>query len=148
MPSKTFSATLGSDAGSLFIEIPFDVKNDFGRARPPVKVSIAGYSYRSTVSVYGGKYYLPVRREIREATGVSAGDTVEVTVELDSEVRSVELPSPLASALAKNTKARARWEDLSYTDKKEYVQAILQAKKPETRARRIENIVEKLTKKR
>jgi hypothetical protein len=80
MSAKRFKATLGGDAGGLFVSVPFDVKREFGRARTPVKVSINGFSYSSTVSVYGGKYYVPVRKERREAAGVRVGDIVEVTI--------------------------------------------------------------------
>ena len=145
MSAKRFKAKLGSDAGALFVEVPFDVKKEFKKARPPVKVSVNGYSYRSTISVYGGKYYLPVRRERREAAGVKAGDIVEVTVQLDTEVRTVDPPAALSAALAKNDPARAQWERLSYSNKKEHAEAILQAKRPETRARRIQKVLEKLT---
>jgi len=145
MSAKRFKAKLGCEGGALFLEVPFDVKKEFGKARPPVKVSISGYSYRSTISVYGGKYYLPVRGDRREAAGVKAGDLVEVTIQPDTEVRRVDPPPALSAALTKNGPARAQWERLSYTHKKEHAEAVLQAKKSETRARRIQKILEKLT---
>ena len=145
MSAKRFKAKLGADAGALFVEVPFDVKKEFGKARPPVKVSINGYRYRSTISVYGGKYYLPVRRERREAAGVKAGDLVEVTIQPDTEVRRVDPPAALSAALAKNAPAKAQWEKLSYSHKKEHADAILQAKKSETRARRVQKILGELT---
>lgn len=141
MPAKSFKIRLGTG----FVELPFDVKEQFGKARPPVRVSINGYRYRSTVAVYGGKYYVPVRRERQEAAGVKPGDIVEVTIASDTAVRRVEPPPVLSAALQKNSRARAQWERLSYTHKKEHAEAILQAKKPETRARRIQQILEKLT---
>jgi Domain of unknown function (DUF1905)/Bacteriocin-protection, YdeI or OmpD-Associated len=144
MAAKTFKAKLGGHAGGLFVTVPFDVKREFGKARPPVKVSINGVKYRSTVSVYGGKYYLPVRKERREAAGVKLGDVVEVTIQPDTEVRRVHPPAALGAALAKNGPARAQWEKLSYSHKKEHAEAVLQAKKPETRARRIRKILEQL----
>lgn len=145
MSAKRFKAKLGGDAGALFVEVPFDVKREFGKARPPVKVSINGYSYQSTISVYGGKYYLPVRRDRREAAGVKLGDVVEVTIQPDTEVRGVDPPAALSAALAKNGPAKAQWDRLSYTQKKEHAEAVLQAKKSETRARRIQKILGKLT---
>jgi regulator of protease activity HflC (stomatin/prohibitin superfamily) len=138
MSAKSFHAKLGAEGHALFFEVPLDVKKEFGKARPAVKVSINGYNYRSTVSVYGGKYYVPVRREHREEAGLKAGDIIKVTVALDTEVRTIKPPSELASAFKKNVAARERWERLSYTHKKEHADAILQAKRPETRARRIE----------
>jgi hypothetical protein len=138
MSVKRFHVRLGAKGHALFFEVPFDVKQEFGRARPPVKVSVNGHTYRSTVSVYGGKYYLPVRQERREAAGVKAGDIVKVTVALDREVRTVKAPPELSAAFKKNAAAKERWETLSYTHKKEHADAILEAKKPETRARRAE----------
>ena len=141
MSARSFKTKLGSG----FIELPFDVRKEFGKARAPVKVSINGYRYRSTIAVYGGRYYVPVRRERREAAGVQAGDIVRVTIAPDTDLRTVEAPPELAAALAKNDLARAQWENLSYTPKKEYAEAILQAKKPETRARRIQNVLKDLS---
>jgi hypothetical protein len=145
MSAKGFKAKLAADVGALFVEVPFDVKKEFGKARSPVKVSINGYSYRSTISVYGGKYYLPVRKDRREAAGVRAGDIVEVTMQPDTKVRKVDPPAALSAALAKNGPARAQWERLSYSRKKEHADALLQAKRSETRARRVQRILKKLT---
>ena len=136
---------LKTKLGSGFVELPFDAKKEFGRARPPVRVSINGYTFRSTIAVYGGRYYVPVRRDRREAAGVEAGDIVRVTIAPDTGARTVEPPAELAAALAKNGPARAQWERLSYTHKKEHAEAIHQAKKPETRARRLQETLEKLT---
>jgi hypothetical protein len=137
MSAKSFHAKLGAEGHALFFEVPFDVKQEFGKARPPVKVSVNGHSYRSTVSVYGGKYYLPVRHERRQEAGLKAGDIIKVRVELDTEARSVTPPPDLSAAFKKSKAARERWLKLSYTHKKEHADAILQAKKPETRARRV-----------
>jgi hypothetical protein len=141
MSAKSFKTKLGSG----FVELPFDAKKEFGRARPPVRVSINGYTFRSTIAVYGGRYYAPVRRDRREAAGVEAGDIVRVTIAPDTEARTVEPPAELAAAFAKNGPARAQWERLSYTHKKEHAEAIHQAKKSETRARRLQETLEKLT---
>lgn len=141
MSTKSFRTKLGSG----FLELPFDVKKQFGKARPPVRVSINGYSYGSTVAVYGGRYYVPVRRDRREAAGVKPGDIVKVTIAPDTEVRRVEPPPELRAALTKNGLARTQWEKLSYTQKREHSEAILQAKKAETRARRVQKILQKLT---
>jgi hypothetical protein len=145
MAVKKFRAKLGSEARALFVIVPFDVKEIFGKARPPVKVSINGYGYRSTIAVYGGQYYLPVRSDHRAAANVKAGDTVDVTIAPDTEVREVEVPAPLSTALGKNRQAKASWDRLSYTSRKEHAIAILTAKKPETRARRLQKILKTLT---
>jgi hypothetical protein len=138
MSAKSFHAKLGAEGHALFFEVPLDVKKEFGKGRPPVKVSVNGYRYRSTVSVYGGRYYLPVRQERREEAGLKAGDIIKVTVALDTEVRMVTPPPELAAAFKKNGAAKEQWERLSYTHQKEHADAILQARKPETRARRVE----------
>src|SRR6516225_3539164 len=136
MPVKKFRARLGAEGHALFFEVPFDVKQEFGKARPPVRVSVNGHSYRSTVSVYGGKYYLPVRREHREAARLKHGDIIQVTVAPDTAARTVQPPRALLAVLAKNSAAKMQWQKLSYTHKKEHADAIRQAKTPETRARR------------
>ena len=142
---KRFKAKLGSEGpGSLFIEVPFDVKAAFGKARPPVKVTVNGHTWRSTVSVYGGRAYLPVRKSNRDAARVTVGDVVSVAIELDTDARTVEPPEELARALAKNARARAGWARLSYSHKREHAEAIDGAKKPETRARRIAKAIEML----
>jgi bifunctional DNA-binding transcriptional regulator/antitoxin component of YhaV-PrlF toxin-antitoxin module len=144
MSLKRFRAKLGSEGRPLFVIVPFDVRKEFGRARPPVKASINGHSYRSTISVYGGKYYLPVRSDHREAAGVKAGDIVEVTIAPDTEVREVDVPAELATLLARNRQAKESWERLSYTSRKEHANAIRSAKRTETRARRLKRILETL----
>jgi hypothetical protein len=144
MVSQRFKAKMGSNEGNLFFEVPFDVKKEFGRARPPVNVTVNGLSYRSTIAVYGGRYYVPVRRERREAAKISAGDMVNVVVELDEVPRTVKAPPELAAALVKDKKAKAAWEKLSYSHKKEHAEAILGAKTPATRERRIVKALETL----
>jgi len=142
MPTKNFKTVLEEG----FVELPFDVRKEFGRARPPVKVTINGYTYRSTVSVYGGKYFIPVRKSNQDATALKPGDICKVIVASDTEVRDVDPPPDLKAVLAKNPRAKARWEKLSFTHKKEHAQALLEAKKPETRARRLHKTLAMLTK--
>jgi len=141
---KKFRAKLGSAGRPLFVIVPFDVREEFGKARPPVKVSVNGHSYRTTISVYGGKYHLPVRSDHREAAGVKAGDIVEVTIAPDTEARKVKVPPDLTAALAKDSHAKESWERLSYTNKKEHANAIVTAKKTETRARRLQKTLRTL----
>src|SRR5438309_1950942 len=97
--AKNFRAKL--DDG--FIALPFDVRQEFGRARPPVKVSINAHSYRSTVSVYGGKYFVKVRKSNQELAGIKSGDTVTASIALDAAPRTVDAPPELKAALARNT---------------------------------------------
>jgi len=88
---------------------------------------------------------VPVRRDRREAAGVKVGDVVDVTIALDTEARMVEPPPELQDELTRNASARARWETLSYTHKREHAEFILQAKEPETRARRVKKTLRELT---
>lgn len=112
-----------------------------GRKRPPVIVTMNGFTYRSTVAAYGDVYMLPLSQERRAAAGVAPGDVVEVTLELDTAPRTVELPDDLAAALAAQPVARAAFDALSYTARKEHVRQVTEAKAQETRERRITKIV-------
>ncbi len=136
--TRSFRTTLSTEDEGFFFEVPFDVKAVHGRARPPIWVTLNGHRYRSTVSVYGGKSYVPVRRSNREAAGVRAGDPIDVVIEADDAPRTVEAPADLRAALAKRRGARAAWDALSLSHRREHVTAIEEAKRPETRARRIE----------
>lgn len=144
MEPMSFEVTLGrSDASKsgAFIQLPFDVKAVFGKAKPKVLVTINDHTYRSTVAVYSGDYLLPVNAQNAKAAGVQAGDTVTVTIAEDTAPRVVELPDDLAEALQP---VRQQWDALSYSHQREYATWVEEAKKPETRARRIAQTVEKL----
>jgi hypothetical protein len=112
--------------------------------KPPVKVSLNGYTYRTTVAVLGDVFMLSLSAENREAAGVKPGDMVEVTLELDEEPRTVAVPDDLAAALAKKPGAMAAFEASTYSARKEFVRQVETAKAQETRQRRIAGIVEKL----
>lgn len=124
------------------LQVPPEVVAALGRGKkPPVKVTVNGYTYRSTVAAYTDVYMLPLAAEHRKAAGVKAGDEVEVTLELDQEPRTVEVPQDLAAALAERPGARAAFDALSYTMRKEHVRQVESAKAEETRQRRIAKIV-------
>ena len=90
---ERFTAILGGAEGERpVVEVPFDVKERFGRARAPVRGTVDGAAFRTTVAVYGGRYYLGFNKELRERAGIAIGDEVEVTLELDREPRTVEVP--------------------------------------------------------
>ena len=122
------------------ITIPFDVEKVFGAKRVPVKVSINGVDHRSTIMRMGGKYMMAVPKIFRDAAGIKAGELVEVTMEKDTEKRAVEVPKDLAEALKKASLTDV-FAKMSYTHQKEYVNAINEAKKEETRQRRIEKTI-------
>ena len=134
---KTFQATIARDGAACFIPVPFDPRPVFGKTRAPVKVTLNGYTYRSTIASMGDGPCLPLRTSHREAAGVEEGETLQVTLELDSEKREIEPPPDLARALKAVPGAWNGWGELSYTHKREHVEAIEEARKPETRARRI-----------
>ena len=129
------------------ITIPFDVEEVFGAKRCPVKVWVNGVEHRSTIHRYGGKYMMAVPKRFRNAAGIKAYDTITVEMERDREERIIEPPKDLAKALKENKDAKVVWEKMSYTHKKEYAMAIEDAKRPETRARRIGKTIEELLKK-
>jgi hypothetical protein len=134
----------GREVGAVaVIAAPVDVREFFGtRARVPVRGTINGYPFRSSLSPYGGRHLMPVNKELRAGAEVDAGDMVEVVMERDEEERTVEAPPPLRKVLGKNKTAQANWEKLSFTHKKEMARAIVEAKQEETRARRLAKVVD------
>ena len=134
---KTFRATIVRDGSTCFIPVPFDPRAAFGRVRAPVTVTLNGYTYRSTIASMGEGPCIPLRRSHREAAGLEGGETLPVTLALDTVVREVKPPPDLARALKAAPPAWDRWRELSYTHQREHVEAVEEARKPETRARRI-----------
>ena len=146
--THTFIATLDHEdegSGSTgFFEVPAEVVDAIGQGkkRPPVVATINGYDLRTTISVYDGRYFIPARKEVRAAAGgITHGDRVTIHMRLDDAPRVVEAPAELETLLKKDGTARAAWEKLSYSHKKEYVQWITEAKREETKARRLEQAI-------
>ncbi|WP_158231283.1 YdeI/OmpD-associated family protein [Bradyrhizobium sp. C9] len=142
MTSKTYEATIVLEGSTCFIPVTFDPKVVFGKVRAPVLVTLNGCTYRSTIASMGGQVCIPLRKSNREAAGLKGGETLQVTLELDAEQRTVDVPPDLDKALP--PAARARWDRLSYTQQRECVEAINAARKPDTRARRIAQTVVRL----
>jgi hypothetical protein len=146
--ATTFTTTILQAEGlnATGIQVPAEVIAALGSGkRPKVKVTINGFTYRSTVAAYSGDVYmLPLNQEYREAAGVKAGDPVEVTLELDTEPRTVEVPEDLQAALAAKAGAPEAFEALAYSKRKEFVRQVNEAKAQETRTRRIAAIVAQL----
>lgn len=127
------------------IQVPPDVVRSLGPGkRPPVRVTLKGYTYRSTVAVFGDEFWIGVSAEVREQAGVAAGDTVDVMLELDTEPREVVVPPDFKAALDRDTVARGRFNALSYSHKRRHVLAIEAAKTPETRQRRVARALDML----
>jgi hypothetical protein len=138
---KVFRATILREGSMCAIPVPFDPKPVFGQARPPVRVTLGGYTYRSTIFSMGGDRFVPLRRSHREAAGLQGSETLSVRLELDTAKREVKPPPDLVRALKARPPAWDRWRELSFTHQREYVEAITEAKKPETRLRRVEGAV-------
>jgi hypothetical protein len=127
------------------IHVPEEVVTALGSGkRPAVVVTIGSHTYRSTVSPYKGSIMLPLSAENRAAAGVSAGDEVEIELVLDDQPRTVTVPEDLAAALAKEPAAKVAFQALAFTFRKEHCRALEEAKKPETRQRRLEKIMDSL----
>jgi hypothetical protein len=113
-----------------------------GKKRFPVVATVNGYTWRTSVARMGGEFLVGLNREVREGAGVAAGDEVDVVLGLDVQPREVEVPAPLAAALADDAAAFAAFEKMSYTHRKEYARWIVEAKRDETRDRRVQQAVE------
>jgi hypothetical protein len=120
------------------IAVPPEVVAGLGQGkRPPVRVTVGGHTYRTTVAVMGGRFMFPVSAGNRAAAGVAAGDEVDVDIELDTQPREVSLPADFAAALEENPDAKRSFGELSHSRQRQHVLAITDAKTPQTRQRRI-----------
>jgi hypothetical protein len=113
-----------------------------GAKRFPVVATVNGYTWRTSVARMGGEFLVGLNREVRDGAGVQAGDEVEVSVELDQAPREVDVPEALAAALASDAAAAAAFERMAFTHRKEYARWIAEAKRDETRERRVAQAVE------
>lgn len=144
----TFTTTILLDdkVNATGISVPPVNIAELGKGKkPPVKVTLNGFTYQTTVATYGDVHMIPLSKERREAANVKPGDIVEVTLELDLEPRTVAVPEDLAVALAAKPGTREAFDKLSYTFRKEHVRQVETAKAQETRERRIAKIVTNLS---
>lgn len=144
MPERFETTVQVEGRTATFFEVPLDVPAIFGRARPPVRVTVGAHTYRSTIAVYGGRYFLPLNRQNREAAGVAAGERITVELEADTEERTVDVPDELRTALDGDDEARTAFQSFSYSHRKEYANWIVEAKREETRRRRVAKTLERL----
>jgi hypothetical protein len=140
---QRFDAVLEPFGPAGAVTLPFDPKEEWGKVRAPVRGTIDGHPFTTTVARYGGVDYLAFRREVREAASVEIGKVVAIEVELDTSERTVEVPADLATALAEGG-LRQTFDALSYTHRKEYVGWVEEAKRQATRANRVQRTVELL----
>jgi uncharacterized protein DUF1905/bacteriocin resistance YdeI/OmpD-like protein len=131
--------------GGHLVEVPNDVVQALGgKGRIPVSATFDGIPYRGSIVRMGGTSVLGVLKGIIEQLGADVGDSLEVTVELDTQERTVEVPTELAAAIRTEPSLGAAWTALSFTARKELARSVVEAKKPETRARRVEKALEQL----
>ena len=138
-----FSTTvlLGGKTATGLVVPPEVVEGLGAGKKPPVTVTLRGYSYRSSIAVRSGQFMIPLSAEHRTAVGLAAGDDVEVDVELDTAPREVDVPADLAAALDGEPEARRRFDAMSYSHQLQHVLAVTGAKTEETRARRVAAVV-------
>ncbi|TMD79584.1 MAG: DUF1905 domain-containing protein [Chloroflexi bacterium] len=133
--------------GGTLIPVPKEVAASLGpmKGMPKVRAMIAGIPYRGSLMPMGdGTYCLGVLKSIQEKAGVGQGDAIAIELELDTEARTVSVPDDLAKALARDRKSATAWERLSFTNKKEIARSLEEAKRPETRERRLAAALERL----
>jgi len=144
---KEFKAKLNGDESradaSAAFTLPFDTRDVWGKAKVPVRVTINGYTWRSTVGNRSGQQYIVVNVDARRGAGVKAGDFVTIVLEPDTEKREIKIPMPLQRALGK--KLTEKLDALSFTHKKEFIVWYSGAKMEDTRARRVEKMKQMLS---
>jgi hypothetical protein len=146
MAEQRFTAELHDSGrgGGRWLEVPFNPTVAFGEARAPVAGTLNGTPFRGRLSVYGGKTYLGLNKEIRDAAGIDVGDEVEVVLDRDDAPREVEIPNELLVAFERDAAAKVAFDKLAFTHRKEYARWIAEAKKEETRERRVAKALEML----
>lgn len=144
MKLTTELLSFGNNTG---FEIPEAFVEELGGGKKPkVSVTVNGFTYRSSIARMGGQYLLGVSKERRDAAGVAGGDLLEIDIELDTAPRVIDVPPALAEALVDNSKAKAFWDSMSYSNQRWHAEQIEGAKTVETRARRVAKSVALLNK--
>lgn len=127
------------------IVVPEEIVENMGAGKkPPVTITINGYTYRNTVAVMGGKFMVGVSAEHRQGAGVKGGEQIEVTIALDTEPRVAEVPEDLQRALDEDKTAASHFETLSYSKKRALILPLTDAKTEDTRKKRLEKTIETL----
>jgi hypothetical protein len=136
---------LQSGKTAVGIQVPTEVVEALGAGkRPPVRVTINGFTYRNTIAVMSGVFMVGVSAENRAQANVAGGDEVDVDIELDTQPRELTLPDDFSAALEREPDAKRFFDSLSYSRQQALVLPISQAKTPETRQRRLDKALESL----
>ena len=138
--AERFTATLGE----RHVVVPLDARALWGEARPPVAGTVNGVPFRSRLMVYGGQTVLGLTNAFQAEAGIARGDEIEVVMDRDDAPREVEVPPALQAALDRDAEARAAFDALSFTHRREYATWIAEAKREETRDRRAAKAIEML----
>ena len=148
---RKFEATIEQHGkqDAAYVSVPFDVKEVYGMKRVKVKASFDGYQYRGLIVNMGtGSHILGLTKEVRNSIGKSFGEIVEVAVEVDTEERTVDIPQELDNFFKSHHQEKEFFDSLSYTNRKEYANWIREAKKAETKERRLNLAIDKLKQRR
>jgi hypothetical protein len=138
MSTQSFETTLHQTGNNTGIVVPEKVVEALGGGRKPaLRVTVNGFTYRSSLATMGGKSMISFSSDKRAATGLEGGDPITVTLELDTAPRVMEVPPDLQAALNRDKAAKAYFATLSYSSQRRHIEPINAAKSPETRARRI-----------
>jgi hypothetical protein len=141
-----FKAELQSaNEAGRWVLVPDEVAAGFDSKRPAIRGTVNGVAFRSRLAVYGGQSYLGFTAAVRSAARISLGDLLDISLEADDEPRTVDVPLALSAALDASSAARAAFDALAFTHRKEYATWIAEAKQDETRARRVVKAIEMLT---
>jgi hypothetical protein len=141
-PFKFRTKLLGNEnSGGAAVTPPFDVPAIFGAKRVPIKGTVNNFPFRSTLCNMGGDYFFVVNKEMRAGAKCKAGDMADIVISRDRDERVVEVPAYIKKVIATNKKAQATWDSLSFTCKKEWVRAIDEAKREETKQSRMEKMM-------
>lgn len=140
-----FRATIeAAGVNAAGIHVPDEVVTSLGSKRAPVRVTLNGYTYRSSIATVTGRSMVGVSVDVRRDAGVAAGDVLNVEIELDTQPREVVVPADLAAALDREPAARRAFDVLSYSRKRAIAEPVAAAKAPETRERRIQKALDEL----
>jgi len=137
--------TLEATGNLVGMEVPAEVIEALGKGkRPPVKVTINGYTFRTTVGAMGGRSMVAINAETRKGAGVSGGETLDAIIELDTESRDLPVPADLAKALKGSASAKKQFDALTPSKKKAIIVSIEGAKTADTRQRRLDKAISDL----